>query len=152
MSFTLDHCPETLTTTGLNLSLCGLWTIPGTLTSPGPSLTGVTGPRPGITALKWNVITTNFTHLGPVTEHVYQLFFNPITAQILFTVSMLNYCLEWHLECSNKTGRLSGYATIDWWNSKNVFQFTAWISMAIKISYIQVPKSLDGSRISPSRD
>ena len=39
-----------------------------------------------------------------MTDHFYQLFFNPITSPILFTVSMFNNCLEWHLECSNKTG------------------------------------------------
>ena len=100
-------------TTGVYLSLCGLrpgdnaqhWPV-----TSDPSCSGeVTGPRPGITALKWSVITTNFTLLRPVpapamTDQFYQLFFNPITSPILFTVSMYNNCLEWHLECSNKTG------------------------------------------------
>ena len=103
-------------TTGLNLSLCGLG--PGDNAqvrdtdqwAPLTLLSGeVTGPRPGITVLKWSVITTNFTLLRPVpapamTDQFYQLFFNPITSPILFTVSMYNNCLEWHLECSNKTG------------------------------------------------
>ena len=112
---------STVYTTGLNLSLCGLswgdntgcrdtdqW--PGLVTTLTPPWVGeVRGPRPGITALKWSVITTNFTLLRPLsapamTDHFYQLFFNPITSPILFTVSMFNNCLEWHLECSNKTG------------------------------------------------
>lgn len=131
MSYTLTLCPQAGATTGVNLSLCGLSSGDNTDNTdqgwwPGwPLLSGeVTGPRPGITALKWSVITTNFTLLRPVsapamTDHFYQLFFNPITSPILFTVSMLNNCLEWHLECSNKTGcnqHCQRDASTAWWN------------------------------------
>ena len=155
----------------------GHWTIPGCrdtdrwpglVTTPDPALSGgwgeVRGPRPGITALKWSVITTNFTLLRPLSalspgndrpflSIIFQSHYIP---NIIYRFNVQQ--LSWMTLRMFKQNRLKlkvsrqGDATMAWWNSKNVFQFTAWISMVIKISYIQVPKSLDGTRISPSRD
>ena len=86
----------------------------GTLTSehPWPLLSGELGrsrgPARGL-LISNEVLLQLILLLRPVpapamTDQFYQLFFNPITYPILFTVSMYNNCLEWHLECSNKTG------------------------------------------------